>query len=65
MNKLESIKKELKAIKSQKQYREYLKVIDTLIDCPENSREEEVLELVSILVSDYEAKKYPIGARSN
>jgi hypothetical protein len=34
MIKLESIKKELKAIKSQKQYRDYLKIIDTRYRLP-------------------------------
>lgn len=60
MKKLDLIKISLKAIKSQKQYREYLKIIDSLVDCRGGSPEEEVLELISILVSDYESKKYPI-----
>jgi HTH-type transcriptional regulator / antitoxin HigA len=33
-----------------------------LIDCEEGSPEEETLELVSILVEDYEAKHYHIEA---
>ncbi len=62
MKTLEEIKMGLKPIKTQEQYKEYLKIIDTLIDCEENSSEEEILELVSILVESYEAKHYPIEA---
>lgn len=62
MKTLEEIKMGLKPIKTQEQYKEYLKIIDALIDCEENSSEEEILELVSILVESYEAKHYPIEA---
>jgi HTH-type transcriptional regulator/antitoxin HigA len=41
---------------------EYLEIIDGLVDCAENSEEEELLELVSILVENYEAKYYPVEA---
>lgn len=54
------MKVELKPIKNKEQYKAYLAVIDNLIDCEENSEEEEMLELVSILVEDYESKHYPI-----
>ncbi len=37
-------------------------MIDNLIDCEENSLEEELLELVSILVENYEALHHPIEA---
>ena len=50
------IKLALKPIKDKIQYKEYLKLIDQLIDCEEDSHEEEALELVSILVEDYEEK---------
>jgi HTH-type transcriptional regulator / antitoxin HigA len=56
------IKLDLKPIEDKNQYNEYLKIIDQLIDCEEDSLEEEVLELVSILVEDYENKHYPIEA---
>lgn len=62
MEVLEKIKIDLKPIKTKEQYNEYLKIIDSLIDCEEGSSEEEVLELVSILVESYEAKHYPIEA---
>jgi HTH-type transcriptional regulator/antitoxin HigA len=50
------IKSALKPIKDKNQYKEYLKLINQLIDCEEDSSEEEALELVSILVEDYEEK---------
>jgi HTH-type transcriptional regulator/antitoxin HigA len=62
MKALKEIKEALKPIKSESQYQEYLTIIDELIDCSENSAEEELLELVSILVESYENKKYPIEA---
>jgi HTH-type transcriptional regulator/antitoxin HigA len=52
----------LKPIKNHEQYKEYLAVIDNLIDCEENSPQEELLELVSILVEDYESKHFVIEA---
>lgn len=62
MTALEKIKTQLSPIKNKEQYQEYLGIIDSLVDCLEQSPEEEVLELVSILVEDYEAKHYPIEA---
>lgn len=60
MKTLKEIKEALKPIKSEIQYKEYLKIIDDLIDCEENSLEEELLELVSILLESYESQKFPI-----
>ena len=62
MQTLEAIKSQLTPIKTKEKYQEYLRIIDSLVDCPEQSPDEEVLELVSILVEDYEAKHYPIEA---
>lgn len=62
MKALIEIKSALKPIKNQEQYKEYLTIIDSLIDCEEGSPEEETLELVSILVEDYEEKHYHIEA---
>ena len=56
---LEQIKSELRPIRSEATYREYLGIIDELVDCAKNSPEEEVLEQKSILVENYEAKHYP------
>ena len=62
MKTLSEIKLSLTSIKDKIQYNQYLKIIDLLVDCEENSPEEEVLELVSILVEDYENKHFPIEA---
>lgn len=56
MKTLAEIKSILEPIKSQEQYNEYLTIIDSLVDCEESSPEEEILELVTILVDDYELK---------
>ncbi len=60
MKTIEHIRAEINPIKTKFQYKEYLKIIDDLVDCPENSPEEQVLELVSILVENYESEHYPI-----
>ncbi len=57
---INDLKVKLRPIKSKKQYKEYLGIIDKLVDCRENSKEEELLELVAILVADFESKIYPI-----
>jgi HTH-type transcriptional regulator / antitoxin HigA len=62
MDNLEQIRVSLKPIKTSEHYHSYLKIIDSLIDCQENSPEEEILELVSILVEDYEARHHRIEA---
>ena len=51
---------EAKAIKSEKEYKRALNLIETLIDCPENSEDEAKLEALSLLVEAYEEKHYPI-----
>jgi len=62
MTALNQIKSALKPIRTDQEYRQYLKTIDSLIDCDDNSPEEELLELISILVEDYEARNFPIEA---
>jgi HTH-type transcriptional regulator / antitoxin HigA len=62
MKTITEIKLELKPIKDKEQYKEYLQIIDSLIDCEEDSPEEVALELVSILVESYETKHFPIEA---
>lgn len=49
---------DFRTIQSEDQYNQALKRIDKLIDCEENSREEEELEVISLLVLDYEEKHY-------
>ena len=56
MQTISEIKSALKPVNDKIQYNEYLKIINSLIDCDEDSSEEETLELVSILVEDYEEK---------
>ena len=51
---------EIKLIRTEEDYSMALKQIDNLIDCEEDSKEEEELEVISLLVWDYEEKYYPI-----
>ncbi|MCF2489643.1 type II toxin-antitoxin system HigA family antitoxin [Dyadobacter sp. CY347] len=60
MKTIQQIKSELKPIHSDEDYRAYLKLIDSLVDCTENSPEEELLELISIIVEDYESVHFAI-----
>ncbi|MCF2504011.1 transcriptional regulator [Dyadobacter sp. CY107] len=60
MKTIQQIKSELKPIHSDEDYKVYLKVIDSLVDCEENSPEEELLELISIIVEDYESVHFAI-----
>ena len=55
---------ELQLIKTESEYQRTLKKIDELINCEENSEQEEKLALLSLLVWDYEEKHYPIGRLS-
>ena len=55
---------EIKPIKTETDYNQALKRIDELIDCEENSKEEAELEVISLLVWDYEEKHYKIGRLS-
>lgn len=54
------IKPDLKPLKSQEQYQLFLKIIDKLVDCEEDSPEEEVLEMVSIMVESFENQHFSI-----
>ena len=51
---------EISPIKTERQYRHALKQIDSLIDAAPNTRDFELLEIISILVDDYENKHYKI-----
>jgi len=44
---------DFRPIRSEEQYNQALKRIDELIDCEENSGEEEELEVISLLAWDY------------
>ena len=52
--------KTIRPIKSELQYREALKKVDSLIDSQPNTAEFKLLEMLSILVDDYENKHYAI-----
>ena len=54
----------IKPIKTEDDYNQALKQIDELIDCKENSTKEAELEVISLLVWDYEEKHYKIGQLS-
>lgn len=51
---------ELHTIKTDAEYNKAMEVIDSLINSPENSEESEKLELLSILIEDYENRHYKI-----
>ena len=53
---------EIKPIKTETDYQAVLAEIDTLLDVPEGSPEEDRLEVLSILVEAWEDKHYPIDA---
>jgi len=55
---------EFRIIKTEEEYQAALKRIDRLIDCEEGTEEEEELEMIGLLVWDYEEKNYPIGPLS-
>lgn len=60
MKTIQQIKSELRPIRSDSDYKDYLKLIDSLVDCAENSPEEELLELISIIVENYESVHFAI-----
>lgn len=53
---------EINIIKTEKEYEEALKELDNLLYAKENSSEVEKLEILSILVENYENKHYKIEA---
>lgn len=51
---------EINIIKTEKEYQNILKEIDNLLDVDENSVAAEKLEILSLLIEDYENKHYKI-----
>lgn len=47
-------------IKTKEQYDEAMALVESLIDCEDNTPEMELLELVSILVHEYEQRVFPV-----
>ena len=52
----------VRPIRSEEDYREALAEIDRLLDAPEGSEEADMLEVLSVLVADYEDKHHHIEA---
>ena len=50
----------IKAIKNEAEYQNTMEQIKLLWDCPENSEEADLLEVLSILADEYENRVYPI-----
>ena len=53
---------EVRPIKTKKDYDSALKAIEKLWDCPPKSKDAEVLEILAILVDEYEKRHFPIEA---
>ena len=51
---------DIKPIRTESDYREALKRIETLMDARENTPEGDLLDVLVTLVEAYEAKRYPI-----
>lgn len=51
---------EIKAIKTERDYKHAMKAIDSLWDCAPNSKDAQLLEVLSILANEYEKEHYPI-----
>lgn len=52
---------DIKPIKTEADYRQILLRIDTLVDSPDNSEQADELDVLSILVENYESTHYPIA----
>jgi HTH-type transcriptional regulator/antitoxin HigA len=52
---------EIKAIRNEADYKNALHIIDTLLNCEPESKEENALEVISILVDKYEKTNHPIN----
>lgn len=50
----------IKPIRTQKDYHDYLKKIGSLLDVKPNTTKFDQLEVLTVLVEDYERKHYPI-----
>ncbi len=57
-----SIKNAIKPIKTEKDYRRSLRIIETLMDAKKGSLEANILNVLAIFVEKYEEEHYPIPA---
>jgi|ERR1051326_1520158 HTH-type transcriptional regulator/antitoxin HigA len=51
---------EWKVIKTEKDHQKALKRLEILFDAPKGSKQGDELELISLLIDNYEKEKYPI-----
>ncbi len=56
----EDVVKKIGLIKTEKEYRFALATVEKLMDAKEGTREESLLNILSILIEKYEDEKYPI-----
>jgi HTH-type transcriptional regulator/antitoxin HigA len=54
------IKKAIRPIKTQKEYKRALKMIEKLMDVKKGSSDADLLNVITLLVEKYEEKHYPI-----
>ena len=59
---LKQFSMEIKLIKSDEDYRNALKRLETIFDAPIDSMEGDEAEILSLLIENYENKHYPIEA---
>ncbi|ADB41204.1 helix-turn-helix domain-containing protein [Spirosoma linguale] len=52
---------DIKPIRTETDYRAALQLIDTLVDCEDGSEQADQLDILSILVENYENDHYPIA----
>ena len=57
---METTKILIKPITNEAEFAEANELIELLLECPEGSEEEKILEAITILASEYEKKHYPI-----
>lgn len=53
---------EIRPVKNKKDYDRTMKMIESLLHCAPGTKEAEILEVLSILVDEYENKHFPIEA---
>lgn len=57
---MEMTKIQIKPITNEAEFAEANELIELLLECPEGSEEEKILEAITILASEYEKKHYAI-----
>ena len=53
------MKIQIKPITNEQEFAEANELIELLLECPEGSEEEKILEAITILASEYEKKHFP------